>query len=197
MLDVVEREHRVEQHERRFVARVLLPFVARPRLQRRLEPRRRVVAEEADRASGEARQEAGHERRTVLSHDPAQGPDEGLVEGGRLSALLEDSLAVTGAQDEERVLAEEGVAGHLLPALHALEEERVIGVFRNAEERKDTGVRRSASSSRQTGTNVSRPARSTDSSKVVWVIADMRSPGRAPGEAPRRGWQRAARQSGV
>ena len=89
VLDVVEREHRVEQHERRFVARVLLPLVLLPHvLQGRLEPGRGVVAEEPDGAAGESRQPRD-ERRPVLGHDATQRRDEALVERGGLAALLD------------------------------------------------------------------------------------------------------------
>ncbi len=134
VLDVVERQHRVEQHERRFVARVLLALVLLPHvLEGRLEPRRRVVAEEPDGAAGESRQ-PGDEGRPVLGHDATQRRDEALVERGGLAALLDHRLAVARPQHEERVLAEERVARHLLAALDALEQERVIGMFRDAKE---------------------------------------------------------------
>ncbi len=64
MLHVVEGQHRVEQHEGRVVAGV--GGAVGPR-RGRLEPGRRVVAEVADGAAGEARQ-AGHERRLELGH---------------------------------------------------------------------------------------------------------------------------------
>ena len=74
MLHVIEREHGVEQHEARLVLadravgpRRLLPGVA----QRRLEPDRRVVADEPDGAAGESRQ-IGDERRAEFRHEPAQ-----------------------------------------------------------------------------------------------------------------------------
>jgi hypothetical protein len=44
------------------------------------------------------------------------------------------SLTVT---DEERVLAEEGVPAHVLPAFDALEQEGVVGMLGNLEERGD------------------------------------------------------------
>ena len=81
VLDVIERQHRVEQHERRFRGRIA-EALALPRpdaVERRLEPGRRVVAEEADGAPGEARQ-VGHEGRPVLGHHAPDRVDERLVE---------------------------------------------------------------------------------------------------------------------
>ena len=68
-LHVIEGEHRVEQHERRFAGRIAeASALALPdAVERRLEPRRGVVAEEADGAAGQARQ-VGHDRRAVLGH---------------------------------------------------------------------------------------------------------------------------------
>ena len=81
---VIEGEHRVEQHERRFAGRIAeAAALALPHaVERRLEPRRGVVAEEADGAAGQARQ-VGHDRRAVLGHHPAQRVDERLVRGPR------------------------------------------------------------------------------------------------------------------
>ena len=52
---------------------------------------------------------------------------------GRDARAIHDRLAVARAQDQERVLAEEGIARDLLAAFHALEQERVVGVLGNLE----------------------------------------------------------------
>ncbi len=137
MLDVVEGQHRVEEHERGFGLGLAEAFaLACPdTIERRLEPGRRVVAEEADGAAGHARQ-VGHERRAVLRHHPANGVDERLVERPRLARPLDDRRASARPQDEERVLAEKPVARHALATLDALEQERVVGVLGHLEERR-------------------------------------------------------------
>ena len=45
-------------------------------------------------------------------------------------------LAVARAQDQERILAEERVAADVLAALDALEQERVVGVLGDLQERR-------------------------------------------------------------
>ena len=70
--DVVEREHRVERHEDGLVFLVRRRALAIPRgRERRLEPGGRVVAEVADRATGEPRQ-ARHVRRPKSGHDAGE-----------------------------------------------------------------------------------------------------------------------------
>ena len=88
MLDMIEREHGIEQHEARIVlgvdsvvlgaARRLRPCLC----ERGLEHRRGVVADEPDGAAGKPRQPR-HERRLELRHELAEGADEGLVGLGR------------------------------------------------------------------------------------------------------------------
>ena len=128
---VIEREHRVEQHEAGFV------LVGRFGLQRhRLEPRRRVVAQVADGAAGEARQ-ARHERRLEARHQLAQHRDERLVRLGRLARAVDDRLAAPRPEDEKRILAEKRVAADLLAAFNRLQQKRVVGVLRDLQERRD------------------------------------------------------------
>ena len=131
MLDVIERQDGVEDHERGLIA------VGRRLVQRHgaLEPLGGVVVEIADGAADEARQ-LGHERRLELGHQPAQHVDERLAPAGLHAGLLHRRLRVAAAQDHERVLAEERVAADVLAALDALEQERVVGVLRDLQERR-------------------------------------------------------------
>ena len=134
MLHVIEREHRIEDHEPGFVSkrRIRLPVV----LQRdRLEPRGRVVAEISDGSAGEPRQ-LGHERRAEVRHHLAQHVDELLGFLGRHARLLDDRLAVARAKHDERILAEERVPADVLAAFDAFEQERIVGVFGNPQERR-------------------------------------------------------------
>ena len=115
VLDVIERQHGIEQHEPGLV------FVGRPRRRVRAPARsatsagsklgERVVADEADGAAREARQ-AGNERRSGIRPCSRR-------EGGRRTRPSRRSSRRTGRssscpaarpQDEERILAEEGVA---------------------------------------------------------------------------------------
>ena len=134
VLDVIERQHRVEQHEAGLVGAVgAVAEVA----EHRLEPRRRAVAEIADRAAGEARQ-VRHERRPEVGHQPAQRVDERPL--ARRSIAPPRSIVVLPsrrAQDQERILAEERVAADVLAAFDAFEQERVVGVLGDLEERRD------------------------------------------------------------
>ena len=52
-------------------------------------------------------------------------------------ALLDDGLAIARAQHDERILAEERVPADVLAAFDALEQERVVGVLGDAQERRD------------------------------------------------------------
>ena len=134
VLHVIEREHRIEDHEPGFVpqGRIRLPVG----LQRhRLEPRGRVVAEVADGASGESRQ-LGNERRAEIRHHPAQHVDELLGLLRRHAGSFDDGLAVARAKHDERILAEERVPADVLAALDALEQERIVGVLGDAQERR-------------------------------------------------------------
>ena len=128
MAHVVERQHRVEQHEARFV------FDLGRRLQLdRFEPGRGVVPQVADGASGETRQ-ARHERRMKARHQLARGRDERLVRFRRLAGAVDGRPAAARPQDQERILAEERVAPHLLAAFHRFEQERVVGMLGDLEE---------------------------------------------------------------
>ena len=75
MLDVIERQHRIEHHEAGLVGAV----GGRAEVaEHRLEPGRGAVAEIADRATREPRQ-IRHERRAEVGHQPPQRVDEGPV----------------------------------------------------------------------------------------------------------------------
>ena len=168
VLHVVEREHGVEEHEPGVVAGSRLRREAGVPGEGRLEPRRGVVAQEPDRAAREPRQ-PGHPRRAVVRHQLAQGLEE------RLRALLAAGAALharpvgVGAQDEEGVLAEEGVARRALAPLHALEAGTRGRCSRQSRRKADTGVSMSARTSRQTGTTVPWAASAANCSKVVSV----------------------------
>ena len=138
MLDVIERQHGIEQHEPGLVLAVGLP--ARPRCSHAARApartRRGVVADEADGAAREARQ-ARHERRAEFGHEPAQRRHERLVDLGGHAGSVDGRPALARPQDEEGILAEERVARDLLAALDALEQERVVGVLGDLEKRRD------------------------------------------------------------
>ena len=133
MLHVIEGQHRVEEHERGVVAGTPGAVGSRGR---RLEPGRGLVAEVADGAAGEARQ-PGHERRLVLGHQRPQRVGVAGVEDRRLAGALHRDHPAGRAQDQERILAEERVAADVLAAFDALEQERVVGVLGDLEERRD------------------------------------------------------------
>jgi hypothetical protein len=129
MLHVIEGEHGVEHHEPGGIGAVgSLAQIA----QHRLEPRRCAVAQVTDRAAGESRQ-VGNERRPEIGHQPAQRRDERLVALGDLPRPLHRRLVVAGAENQERVLAEERIAADMFAAFHALQQEGVVGVFGNLE----------------------------------------------------------------
>ncbi len=143
VLHVVERQHRIEQHEAGIVFGVCPRIVLACRrslrpglLQRGLEDRRGIVADEADGSTRESRQ-AGHEWRLEPGHQAAQRRYERLVALRRRSRSLERGPALPRAQDQEGILPEEGVSRHLFPTLDALKKERVVGVLGNLEERGD------------------------------------------------------------
>ena len=132
VLHVVERQHGVEQHEPRIVGTVNpLAQVA----EHRFEPGGRPVAEVANRPAGEARQ-LGHERRLVVRHQRPQRVDERRLAVRHLAGPLDRRRAAGRAQDQERVLAEERVAADVLAPFHALEQERVVRIFRDLQERR-------------------------------------------------------------
>ncbi len=104
-------------------------FNAGARRQRhRFEPGSGVVPEEAHRAAGEPRQ-TRYRRRPVVRHQAPKRGHQRLVERRCHAAALDRRTAAdVRAQDQERVLAEEGVPADVLAALHALEQEGVVGV---------------------------------------------------------------------
>ena len=132
MFDVVEREHRVEHHEAGLVA------VAERLVEShgRFEPFGRVVVEIADRTAGETRQ-IRHERRRELRHQSTQHVDERFAALGAHAGLLDRRFARPSAQHEEWILAEEGVTADVFAAFHAFEQERVVGMLRDFQERGD------------------------------------------------------------
>ena len=139
VLHVIERQHRIEQHEPRIVFGPLFarPLRVRPCLiQDRLERRRGVVADDADGAARETRQ-AGNVRRPEFGHEPPRRLHERLVAFRGDAAPVDDGLAAACFQDEERVLAEERVSRHAFATLDALEQERIVGVFGDLEECRD------------------------------------------------------------
>ncbi len=103
--------------------------------ERRFEHGRGVVADEADRAAGEARQ-ARDERRLELRHQSPQAADERLVGLAGDAGSIDDRASAALAQDQKRILPEEGIARDLLAALDALEEKRVVGVLRDLQKRR-------------------------------------------------------------
>src|ERR1051325_6904963 len=70
-------------------------------------------------------------------HQLAQCGDEGLLRFGGLPRAIDNRLPFAGSQNEKRILAEERIAAHVLAALHGFEEECVIGVLGNLQERGD------------------------------------------------------------
>ncbi len=106
------------------------------RRRHRLEPMRGVVGEIADRAAGESRQ-VRHVRRAEVGHQLADRRHEAFARLLDLAGPLDRGLAVARADDEKWVLAEERVAADVLPALDAFEQERVVGVLGNLQERRD------------------------------------------------------------
>ena len=135
VLHVIEGQHRVEQHEPGIVGAV--GRRARGRRGTGSNQRRGAVAEVADRAAGEPRQ-SGHERRAEVGHQP---PQRRRRTARSLSVVTPPRSmvvrAVAGAQDQERILAEERVAADVLAALDALEQERVVGVLGDLQKRRD------------------------------------------------------------
>ena len=138
VLHVVERQHRVEQHEPGIVfrrsrrPRGILPGLR----QRRLEQRRGVVADEADGAARETRQ-AGDVRRLELRHDAADDGNERLVGVAADAGAIDGGSGAARLEHEERILAEERIARDALATLDALEQEGVVGVLGDLQERGD------------------------------------------------------------
>ena len=133
VLDVIERQDGIEQHEPGGVGAV----ARRAQIaEHRLEPGCRAVAEIPDRAAGESRQ-IGHERRPEVGHQTAQRLDEGPIAGGQLPRPLDRLLAVARPQDQERILAEKRIPADVLAAFDAFQEKRVVRVFGDLQERRD------------------------------------------------------------
>ena len=133
MLDVIERQDGIEQHEpgsvRAVTRRAQIP-------EHRLEPGRRAVSEIADRAAGKPR-EIGHERRSEVGHQTAQRLHEGPIAFRQLPRPLDGLLAVARPEDEERILAQERIPADVLAAFHAFQEKRVVRVLGDFQERRD------------------------------------------------------------
>ncbi len=147
VLDVIEREHRVEQHEARVVCRCggwrlgaggrVVPGSSFPRITKDwLEHHRCVVSDKSNGAARETRQ-IGHIRRAEFGHQPAQHGHERFAGLRRHARALDDRLPAARTEDEERVFSEEGVPRDLLAALHALEEKRIVGVLGDLQKRGD------------------------------------------------------------
>ena len=132
MLDVIEREHRVEQHE----AGLIRAVSARAEIaEHRLEPGRRAVPEVADGAAGEARQ-IRDERRAEIRHQLAERLDERTLALGDGARPLDRRPAAARAEDQERILAEKRIARHVLAALDAFEQKGVVCVLGDLQERR-------------------------------------------------------------
>jgi len=132
VLHVIEGEHGIKQHEARLVGAVAS---AAKLAEHGLEPRRGAVPQIADRAAREAR-EVRHIRRLEVGHQAAQRVDKRPVALGHRTAPLHGGAAVARAQDQKRILAEKRVPPDVLAAFDALEEEGVVGVFGNLQERR-------------------------------------------------------------
>ncbi len=117
MLHVVERQHRIKQHEPGIVGAI---GIAAQIAEHGLEPGGRAIAEVADGATGEARQ-ARHERRPEVGHQRPQRVDERPVGRSHRARPIDRGLPFCGAQDQERVLAEKGIPCDVFPAFDALE----------------------------------------------------------------------------
>ena len=132
VLDVVEREHGVEHHEAGLIGSIgRVADVA----EHRLEPGCCAVSEVTDRAAGESGQ-IGDEGRPEVGHQLAQRLDERTIAVGDGAVALERGMAVARPQNQERVLAEERIAPDVLAAFDALQQERVIGVLGDLQERR-------------------------------------------------------------
>jgi len=71
--------------------------------------------------------------------EPAHGGNEAFGHLLGLAGTLHDGVAVARADDEEGILAEERVPAHVLAAFDALEQERVVGVLGDLQERGHRG----------------------------------------------------------
>jgi hypothetical protein len=133
VLDVIEGQHRVEEHEARVVRDG--PAAGDGLKRHRLEPGHGVVAEEPDGAARETWQ-ARDIRRAELRHQGPQRRHEPIVADRLFPAALDDHLAVTSAERQKRIFAEERVPCDLLAAFDAFQQEGVVGVFGDLEERR-------------------------------------------------------------
>ena len=113
------------------------PLLALPdALERRLEPRRRVVAEVADGAAGEARQ-AGHERRLELRHQRAAARRRTAPAAPSISPACSMTAWPSRARSTRNgSLPRKRVAADVLAAFDALQQERVVGVLGDLQERR-------------------------------------------------------------
>jgi hypothetical protein len=102
----------------------------------RFEPRRRAVAEVADGAAGESRK-VGDEGRPEVRHETPERLDERPIALGSLPTSIDRRLAIASAEDQKRILAEERIASHMLAAFDAFQQERVVRVLGDLQERRD------------------------------------------------------------
>ncbi len=125
MLDVVEDQQRVGEQEQA----VVQPQVVRRQGRQRLEEAHGVVADHADRAADERRQfgggDVGVPGQQLLQN--VQRVALAGLQGQRLDlrAFRDRGRVALGAEDQERVAAQERVAGQALAALDAFQQERV------------------------------------------------------------------------
>ena len=133
VLDVVERQHRIEQHEPGIVGAV---GAGAEIAQHRLEPRRRAVAEIADRAAREPRQ-LRHEGRPEIGHQVPQRVDERPIAFRRAAAALDRRAPLARPENQEGIFAEKRIPADVLAPFDALQQERVVRVLGDLQERGD------------------------------------------------------------
>ena len=75
-------------------------------------------------------------RRPVVGHETAERVDEGAIAFGGRAGALDDGAALPRRQDQKRILAKKRVPAHVFAAFDALEQERVVGVFGDFQERR-------------------------------------------------------------
>jgi hypothetical protein len=130
VLDVIEDEERVDEHEEGFRK---AGGVRRRDRDARLEVADHVVGQEADSAAGEARQ-AGARFRVLRVREVV--PRHLLLDlDQRIDAVCRVGVRAA-AVDAVRLRADEAVAGQPLAALHRLQQERMLPA-RHLEERRD------------------------------------------------------------
>ena len=133
MLDVVESQDGIEQHERCVVALFGRFRVRRARpFERGLEPRGGVVTQKADGPADETRHflQPG---RAIPREQPSQRLQERLGQLLRPATLFTDGSSRDRPQHEKRILPEERVTRQVLATRHALEQEGVIGAVGHLE----------------------------------------------------------------